>query len=75
MLFFITVLAYVLFKIEILEKKKPWLMFDEQRQIALDLKNERQAINDKYEAAEREKAPFVQKIKYGDRFMILLFAN
>ena len=63
LLFYIYIFGYL--QVEILEKKKPWLQFEEQRQIALDLKEQRTKVQEAYKEAEKAKQPLQQKIKYG----------
>ena len=58
-------LVLILFQVEILEKKKPWLLFEEQRQIALELKDQRSLMQNEYKEAEKTKQPLVQRIRYG----------
>jgi hypothetical protein len=39
-------------------------LFEEQRQIALDLKEQRAQMQEQYKEAEKTKQPIQQKIKY-----------
>jgi hypothetical protein len=59
---------------ELLGKKKPWLLFEEQRQLALELKEKTKEAETKLAKAKAEQQPLVDKIAYGLKGLVA-FAN